>query len=52
MWSLEHALAFYYFVMLICIFKPKMGEEYEYMDLVGYQYHESVGFISVKASKI
>ena len=33
-------IAVHYFVMLICIFRPKLGEKYEYMDLVGYEYHE------------
>ena len=42
MWSLENALAVHYFEMLICIFRPKLGEKYEYVDLVGYKYHESV----------
>ena len=45
-------IAAHYFVMLICIFRPKLGEKYEYMDLVGYKYHESMelhpseGFLS------
>ena len=34
-------IAVHYFVMLIYIFRPKMGEKYKYMDLVGYKYHES-----------
>ena len=45
-------IAVHYFVMLICIFWYKSGEKYEYLDLVGYKYHESMelhpseGFLS------
>ena len=28
--------------MLICIFRPKLGEKCKYMDLVGYKYRESL----------
>ena len=32
----------HYFVMMVCIFRPKLGEKYEYMVLVRYKYHESM----------
>ena len=35
-------IAVHYFVMQICIFRPTLGEKYDYIDLVGYKYHESV----------